>query len=183
MPIDRGDRYEDPLEETLDGLGEVVGGGSLMTEDGEISEVDIEMNLSSEDAADVVCRVLTELGAPRGSTLTMEGVTRTFGEQEGVAIYLDGVSLPAEVYASSDINAIVDQLDAAARAASAGEWRHHWRGPRETALYFYGPNASMLFDALEPVMGQIPLCQNARVVLRPGRNSTREIRLPRSSEA
>ena len=44
-PIERGERYEEPLADFLKehGLGEVTGGGSQLTQDGEIEFADVEL--------------------------------------------------------------------------------------------------------------------------------------------
>jgi hypothetical protein len=71
-PIDRGERYEDPLENALSigELGEVIGGGSQLSPTGEIAFVDLELALRDLDGAlEVVKRILEEAGAPVGSRL------------------------------------------------------------------------------------------------------------------
>ncbi|TLM73388.1 hypothetical protein ACONUD_10090 [Microbulbifer harenosus] len=72
MPIDRGEKYEDPLDDFLqeNEIGEVTGGGSSLTELGDIEWVGIDIQLKSphENIAKVV-RKLRELGAPNGSYL------------------------------------------------------------------------------------------------------------------
>lgn len=173
MPVDRGARYEEPLDAALrkKRLGEVTGGGSMLTEAREIEFVDLEVSVTDLDkAVPVIQRVLEEAGAPRGSLLSFErdgeDEVVPFGKQECLAIYLDGVGLPTEVYQSTDVR------DLAARMRKAlgkrGEIRHSWTGPKETAIYLFGPDAQALYDKLQPVLHAYPLCQNARVVIRHG---------------
>ena len=52
-PIDRGNRYEDPLQEALAAatLGQVTGGGTQMGADGGIAYADIEIELANLDGA------------------------------------------------------------------------------------------------------------------------------------
>lgn len=72
-PIDRGAKYEDPLDAVLQpaGLGAVCGGGSQMDASRKIAFVDIEVALADTDAALHLLRVtLKRLGAPAGSVLT-----------------------------------------------------------------------------------------------------------------
>jgi hypothetical protein len=47
-PIDRGNRYEDPLQARLDAThaGQVTGGGSQLNESGGIDYVDLELELA-----------------------------------------------------------------------------------------------------------------------------------------
>ena len=116
-PMDRGSRYEDPLDAALreSGLGEVTGGGSQLGERGEIDFADIEIRVSNLDDA---------LGACFHGT---------------------------------------------------------WQGNEETGLFFFGPDAEEMFSRIEPVLRALPIGQNARVVVRPGRDSSRHrsVRLPR----
>ena len=72
MPIERGDKYEDPLLDSLEerGLGEVTGGGTQLDKDNKIEWVGIDMQLADLDGAiEFVRRRLRELGAPAGSVL------------------------------------------------------------------------------------------------------------------
>ena len=48
QPLDRGSLYEDPLDAALQeaGIGRVTGGGTLMSEEGEIELCDIEVELA-----------------------------------------------------------------------------------------------------------------------------------------
>src|SRR5918997_1727499 len=74
-PIDRGERYEDPLTAALDahGLGTVTGGGSQLTREGEIEFADLDLDLADfEGALTMVRRILEEAGAPAGSELLFE---------------------------------------------------------------------------------------------------------------
>src|SRR3712207_1063671 len=132
-PIDRGERYEDPLEAALSGrrLGAVTGGGSQLTELGEIEFADVNIDLANlDEALELVRRVLEDAGAPAGSELSFERAGRTevlpFGRTECLAIYLDGVSLPDEIYQQTDINDLADEIAEALRAQS-GEIRGSWQ--------------------------------------------------------
>jgi hypothetical protein len=187
QPIDRGDRYEDPLDELLSerSLGSVVGGGTQMGSTGEIEFADIELSLNDMDTSvDHVVQKLEEFGAPAGSEIIFDESSgrepRKFGTLEAVGVYLDGTSLPDSVYAESDVNELIDELQNA--VAEIGELRSFWDGPEETALYFYGSSADSLFNAIEPVLKRFPLAQNARVVVgmdHPSRPS-KEVRMPRT---
>ena len=75
-PMERGAKYEDPLDELLEehGIGEISGGGSSIdTEAGEIEYVDIEIDLTDLDKGiPLVRETLRRLGAPPGSTLSFD---------------------------------------------------------------------------------------------------------------
>jgi len=184
MPIDRGERYEDPVFAALEqgklgGPGD--GGGTLSSKDGEIEQVDFDVEIASLDAIPVIVRVLEEAGAPKASELRYEvageSVVVPFGITEGVAIYLDGITQAPEVYASTSAQVLLDQL--LDTLGDDGDFRGSWKGPTETALYLYGLDAEQLFATIEPVLRAYPLSQNARVVLRHGHPSlgAREVRL------
>ena len=181
-PLDRGERYEDPLDAALRdaGVGEVTGGGSQMGELGEIEFADIEIQVSDLDAAlHVIVQALEQAGAPAGSQLLgPESVLREFGGRQSVAVYLDGVSLPDEVYANLDFEELVDRLT---DAAGADSYHGCWQGAEETGLFFFGDDAEAMCSRLEPVLRAMPIGQNARVVVRAARSDspTRTVRLPR----
>jgi hypothetical protein len=180
-PVDRGERYEDPLNDALAaaGTGRVTGGGSQLTEDGRIEFADIEIELVDLDAAlDAAVAALERAGAPCGSEIHLDGsVLREFGAAQCVAVYLDGVTLPDEVYADLDFDQLIAELDG---AAGAGSYHGHWQGPEETGLFFFGPNAEELFARIEGPLRALPIGQNARVVVNEGKGDTaRTLRLPR----
>ena len=169
-PIDRGERYEDPLGDALSekGFGEVDGGGTMQSKEGEILYIDVHMYLSNPDESiPFVTRMLEKQGAPRGSKLKIyEGdeVAREipFGVREGFAIYLDGVNLPDEVYRDSDSNVVVSEIYKL--LVGHGEIEAHWQGPTETALYVYGDSIATMKSLIQGFMESYPLCKGARIV-------------------
>ena len=172
-PVSRGQRYEDPLEAVLKAknLGELDGGGSQLGQGDEIVFAEIELRLANLDEALSQTRMLLEnAGAPEGSEFLFERAgardVLPFGVFQGVAIILDGATLPDDVYAQSDGDALMDKLNEA--LGSAGEVRNHWDGPRDTVLYLYGRNAEEMFQLVQPVLLADPQCENARVVQRFG---------------
>jgi hypothetical protein len=74
-PIERGTKYEDPLQDVLDAedLGGIDGGGTLQDREGKILHIGIDIGLTDlERGIPLVARTLTALGAPAGSTLEYE---------------------------------------------------------------------------------------------------------------
>lgn len=72
MPIERGSKYEDPLDEFLrrKGIGEVTGGGSSLSAAGNLEWIGVDIELSAPQTnIEQVARKLKELGAPAGSFL------------------------------------------------------------------------------------------------------------------
>jgi hypothetical protein len=169
MPIDRGDRYEDPLREALSaqGLGDTSGGGTMQKKSGEIDFINVEIELTNfESGVPFVISKLEELGAPKGSILLVHDINSTrkipFGKTEGIGIYLDGVKLPSEVYGKTDVNVVIEELNK--RIKGHGEMHSHWRGNTETGLYFYGDDANRMISLMSDFIDTYPLCKGARVV-------------------
>jgi len=79
MPLERSEKYETPLNETLARLrlGEITGGGTQLGHakpDGtqDILYVALDVNLSDAGGLPVLRSELKRLGAPRGTTLHYE---------------------------------------------------------------------------------------------------------------
>ena len=84
-PLDRAERFEDPLQEALDaaGLGEITGGGSQLGEAGpdgtriiEFCGIDVDL-FALEPGLALLRRELTRLRAPVGTVLIYK-----FGEKK-----------------------------------------------------------------------------------------------------
>ena len=167
-PLDRGRLYEDPLQEVLDDRlpgSDISGGGTLMAPGGEplVCDLDVEREGDPEAGLALVIETLQNLGAPKGSKARPEeGEAVGFGTSEGLGVYLNGTDLPAQVYEESDVNELIGLLEAA--LGDSGSIHSYWEGPRETALYFYGPSAQRMRDLMRDVLGSHPLAQQSRLV-------------------
>lgn len=168
LPLDRGERYEDPLAEALAGNGyaEITGGGTGMAENGEMSYCGIDIDLRDvEQGVPFICEFLANCGAPRGSVLEYEvngeKVETPFGFLEGMAIYLNGTDLPDEVYEKCDVNELYEEINRL--LGDRGEIQGHWQGPTETALYLYGYSVDEMKSLIGDYIASYPLCQKARV--------------------
>lgn len=172
-PIDRGERYEDPLTKVLEarGLGEVTGGGSQLDQNFRIAFVDLEIQLANlEQGLPLVTSSLTEFGAPKGSKLIFErdGTSHEmmFGTLELAELYLDGVNLPPEVYEALDFEAFHHALRTSLASGGIGEPRGVWTGDTETAVFIFAPLAKNVPPILAGLVQAHPILSNARVVLR-----------------
>jgi hypothetical protein len=166
--------YEAPLASALlsHRLGELAGTSVVMNSEMEIEYVEFELILVNHDKAlQLVKLVLEEAGVPAGSEIRSEREEGLeilpFGRKEGIAIYLDGIGLPDEVYEKCSCDGLAF-LIAGALSSVDGEIRGSWVGRSETAIYLYGPNAETMFSTIKPMLTTYPLCQNARVVIRHG---------------
>lgn len=167
QPMHRGEFFEDPLDAVLrkHSFGEVSGGGTMQAKSGEIEYCDIEIQVptSSPDVLSLVASTLDDLGAPKGSRLTIEatGEEIAFGGAEGLAVYLNGTDLPSETYRDCDSNHVYAEfgrlLDGEGRVLS------YWQGPRETALYMYGRSCDEMKRRLSEFVASYPLCAQCRM--------------------
>ncbi|TXH70157.1 MAG: hypothetical protein E6Q88_08665 [Lysobacteraceae bacterium] len=167
QPMDRGDLYEDPLQQALEatGLAEVTGGGTMQMQSGEIEYCGIDLDLHDpENAVALICATLERLGAPKGSSLSYEADGRRhevpFGRLEGLAIYFNGTDLPDHVYAECDINHVWAEIERLIEGV--GRIQSYWQGPTETALYLYGDSAARMRERIAGFMAEYPLCAQAR---------------------
>ena len=80
--------------------------------------------------------------------------------------------------AGFDFDAVVSDLGT---AAGPDSYHGFSQGAEETGLFYFGPNADDMFARVEPVLRNLPIGQNARVVIRHGKKSLnpREVRMPR----
>lgn len=160
-------RYEDRLDDLLKqkGVGNVQDGGSQLDENGEVAYCEITIALTTLEPGSLqfIIDELEKLGAPKGSKLLAGGGSEVpFGENEGLAFYFDNVGLPREVYATNDINDVLERF--AAAIDGVGAMHSFMNGARETAVYIYGPSFESIKAALSPIVEQHPLCRGARMV-------------------
>lgn len=175
QPMHRGELFEDPLDDALQqlGVGSVTGGGTQMSDSGEVAHCDIEIKVAALDEHTVhtVISCLERLGAPIGSQLRLEVGAEAEGEEkerklpfgvtEGMAIYLNGTDLPDEVYARERSDAVYSELERL--IDGGGEIYSHWQGPTETALYLYGNSFKDMHERVAGFLASHPLCQKCRI--------------------
>lgn len=167
QPVDRGEYYEDPLDEFLkaNNLGEISGGGTMQDEEGEIEFVDIEVELAVDVDANTAAQKIMDFfktkKIPKNSKITIEKTKEVieFGDQEGWAIYLDGVNLEPEIYQNYDSNFVVSEIKRL--IGDEDDTVRFWEFPDKTALYFYGDSFVEMNKLIEPFVSTYPLCKNA----------------------
>ena len=169
LPVDRGDRYERPLDEMLRarGLGQVAGAGTSLDEtSGEIVEVEIRLHLSDLDqAVAAVIHFLAAAGAPKGTRLRVGGREEPCGTFESLALFIDAArnrEQPRDWFEPM----LQELLDAVAQPCEARHL-HSYRDGR-LAAYLYAPDAEGVWRDIEPLVRKHPACRGARAVLRHG---------------
>ncbi|AIN74095.1 hypothetical protein O8E88_002243 [Flavobacterium psychrophilum] len=169
MPIDRGEIYEDPLDELLvaENIGEVSGGGTMQEKSGEIDYCDVEIKLNGTEIDRTVINKIIEklenLGAPKGSVMNVEKTQEkiNFGKLEGIGIYLDGTNLPKNVYEECDINFVITEI----HRLTETEYivNRNWENENGIALYFYGQSFDKMKTQIKEFVESYPLCENCRI--------------------
>ena len=105
--------------------------------------------------------------------------SKTESAEQAVLVYLNGTDLPDQVYDEYDLATLEDKLIEVIEREKLGEYDGNEFGPTETILFMYGPDAERLFSGIESILRAYPLCQQARVEIRPGAPgaAAREVRL------
>lgn len=163
-PIDRG-AYVELTERFLQekGWGRLGDGeGTMLSPTGEPESCDFDLLVPPEHLADVTAALDKVFFVPKGSKLVIGDDEQAIGQQEGLALYLNGTDLPEEVYRTSDINAVIGSLEEHL-GKERGRFLSFWQGPKETALCFYGPSYAAMKAALEEIIPQHPLCEKCRI--------------------
>lgn len=174
QPIHRGERYEDDMDETLKkyGMGEIVGGGTALGENGEVEDCDIEISLKEDSIEDFI-GFINRVPIPKGSYLRINEETMLkkdrlqqdkidVGQLEGLALYLNGSDLPKEVYESCDVNYVVEELEKL--LLDCGELFSYFEGNTETAFYFYGESFDKMKNRISSFIEDYPLCRQCRII-------------------
>lgn len=167
-PMDRGD-LEDAVNDFMEGNGHpirVVGGGTLLSDIGEVQECDLEVEVENLDAEkfQLVKDVFEAMLAPKGSRIInhIANETINFGQHEGLALYLNGTDLPDEVYKTCDSNHVYDECERLIEGV--GMINSYWQGDKETALYMYGKSYEEIYQRISDFVKTYPLCQQCRIV-------------------
>ncbi len=171
QPAERA-KIEDHIDELFKQQDEgcyVDGGGTLMAPDGGVQSCDIELALTRDDEQYWIntLRYCANNIAPKDSKLFLydkdgellkEAVV---GKLEGLALYINGTDLPDEVYKTCDINHVVDET--IRLMDDVFYFFGHWRGPTETALYYYGTSFGAMYTAIRGFIDEYPLCAQCRI--------------------
>ncbi|MDE6285011.1 MAG: hypothetical protein K2M17_04625 [Bacilli bacterium] len=165
MPNDRGDLFEDPLNEILqkEKVGEVTGGGTLLNFKGMPTACDIEFSIYREKLEKFMSflhRISEIMG--KGSYIEFEDKKEEIGVLEGLALILDAVHLDQKVYEENDINTLLKGLDDDLK--DVGSYHSYYNSDEATYLYFYGESYDKMNKLLKEVVHKYPLCEKCQIV-------------------
>ena len=123
------------------------------------------INDTSDQTISTIIESLEDLGAPKDSKLMLgddDNRELSFGKLEGMALFLNGTDLPAEVYKNSDVNETIAECNRLLEGI--GSLRGYWEGSHETALYFYGTTYVDMEITVKPFIDSEPSCAKTRFV-------------------
>ena len=171
-PMDRG-VIEDAFLDFFESLNietDITGGGTLVEENGEMIECDIEIDLTyyNEKILQRIIKFFESTLAPKGSSITVEDNDGKvldkvyFGDHEGLALYMNNTDLPDHYYEDYDINYVYNECNR--RIKGVGNVYSYWNGNEETAIYMYGDCYEKMLKLIEPFLNAYPLCEKVRIV-------------------
>ena len=159
MPIDRGNIFEDPLNEVLmkNEVGEVTGGGTFLDKDGKPTSCDIEIKTTTENK-DKVISFLKKLDIiAKKSYIEINGEKIEIGASEGLSLGLNGTDLEQEIYDTYDSNILLEEIEE--KLGDNGRYYSYYVGDKYTYLYFYGSSYSKMKEIIEEYTKTSPICE------------------------
>ena len=165
QPIDRDRIFADQINWLLEklGCGTVGDEGTMLAKSREVKYCDIEilLNDNSQENMDKLMFFLNRMPIPKGSLLKADGFELNIGTKEGLALYLNGSELSDEVYKNCDVDYLIDTIHTL--LGDTGHMFSFWKGPKYTALYFYGTSFDEMKGKMEAFLSEYPLCQKCKV--------------------
>lgn len=167
-PLSRCDKYEDPLTDWFEanpGVGEVDGGGTMLSKDGGIACCDVTFVLYDVNRVDDIVKQLEAMGAPRGSQLTYGDKTVRFGLYEGMAITFPGDEVEKSNEGERNINYIFQKLNELLEGVGSIDSSKQTK--EVTILYAYGKSYDAMKACVEDFLKNNPLGAFAELSLVP----------------
>ena len=88
--------------------------------------------------------------------------------RQAVLVYLDSLTITNEAGRAEELSELEAELAQLVQGRAVGEYRGHQFGEDGTVLFFYGPDADRIYDALVDALRDRELTRHARVVVRYG---------------
>jgi len=161
MPMDRGDLFEDPIDEVLHkhNIGEVTGGGTLLAKGKMPVSCDIELNIKKSQLDNFISFLKNVNTMAKGSYVEYDGQKDEVGNLEGLSLILDGTGLDENVYKENDVNDVIAEIDNLIE--EKGQYHSYYIGEKNTNLYFYGNSFDEMKEIIADYAKTSPLCENS----------------------
>jgi hypothetical protein len=164
-PIDRGDMYEDPLNDALEEkkLGEVTGGGSQLNDQYQVEYCELEVCITGDldEAKKVIIETLENNGLPKGSKIILNDEETLIGNHDVLALHFDNVNLPESVYEENNINNVLTEIEEL--LGDCGQRNSHTSSNEETVVYYGGVSFAIMKEKIEQYVASHPLCKNGKI--------------------
>ena len=160
MPIDRGNLFEDPINNILHeyNIGEVTGGGTSLQKNGMPDSCNIDF-IIKKDKVDNFINFLKNLNMiAKNSYIVYDDKKEGIGTLEGLNLILDGTGLDKNVYKENDVNKVIADIDELLN--EKGQYYSYFVGEKTTNLYFYGNSFKEMEKIITDYTKKSPLCEN-----------------------
>lgn len=160
-PFDRAAFFEDPFDDILQkyGAGEVVGGGTFLSNDGMPVSCDIDFCIKKDKIDGFISFLKNIRTIAKGSYIQYLDTEINIGSLEGLELILDGTGLSKEIYEENDVNDVISELNVLLN--EKGQYYSHYIGKKDTSLYFYGISFDEMKNILVKYAETCPLCKNS----------------------
>lgn len=162
QPKDREILIDKPFEAFLlkRKLGKLISSRSYLADNGSVEGYDFQIELDEHAHLATVMDELNALGAAKGSSIQIDETITPFGDNEGLALFLDR-RLPENITAENSLNALYLNIERA--LSGQGAWLSTCKLEHEFALFFYGRSFVRMRERLQALFSKEPLLQNARI--------------------
>ena len=164
-PLDRGEFYEDPLQEALDEkkLGEIVGGGSQLNKQNLIEYCEIEILVTGdlEETTKVITETLEDQGLPKGSKIILDDREILFGNSDLLALHFNNRDLANSVYEENDINEVLAKVEEL--LGESGKRYSYTNSREESILYYGGASFEVMKQKISEYVASHPLCEKGKI--------------------
>jgi hypothetical protein len=163
QPNHRGNMYEEPLDDAIEGFGFVYNQSTLegLIEEIDHCDVEIYLNDNTQENLDKLKNIIDEFSVPKGSFLLGKDLQIPVGTLEGLALYLDPAIVPQEASEGYDVGFAIETMNKL--LDSSGSCFSYFEDAEILALYFYGDSFDGMREKIKDFLNEYPLCQKCRV--------------------
>lgn len=154
MPMGR-EYLEDILEEKMDeiDLGSIDGGGTAISENGEIDycDISIEMSDMGEESIKNLKKILDGIDLPKGSFICVQDRKIPFGNLEGLSLEIDIKSIDKTMHLEEKLSKVMKR---------SGKLYDCYQTEDIIRFYYYGKDYDKMLFKLEEKLVEIGITKN-----------------------
>ena len=164
-PLDRGEFYEDPLQDALEEnkLGEIMGGGSQLNKQNLIEYCEIEVLVTGDlkETTKLITEALEDQGLPKGSKIILDGSEILIGNHDVLALHFNNSDLAISVYEENDINEVLAKIEEL--LGGSGQRNSHTSSNDESIVYYGGASFDVMREKISEYVANHPLCEKGKI--------------------